>query len=251
MHPDVSYAVGVIGGTGSIAVTFKQTESNEIQELGRVRQLRPPTSKVSIDIWTFKQIGGWGWILGDEGGGFYVGREAIRQVLEANDRASVSTKPQIDGPLVQKILRHFSVDSIMEVLPAVHNSDPQMGSKVAAGAPAYVSMAREKRLSTICPLVFAAAFEDHDPLALKVLRNSAGTLAGNLDALLGEPTEEKPKLIRAKETVISFGGSLVGIEEYRKLVLEALAEKGHAFAHVEFVDDAAATGAKGLASSFN
>ncbi|KAH8828204.1 hypothetical protein DL96DRAFT_1463373 [Flagelloscypha sp. PMI_526] len=228
MHDDVSHAVGVIGGTGSIAVTFKQTESNEIQELGR--------------------IGGWGWILGDEGGGFHVGREAVRQVLEANDRASVCANPNVDGPLVRRILDHFSVTSILEVLTAVHLTDPTAGLK---SGPPHAAMPREKRLSSISPLVFAAAYDDNDPLALKVLQTCAGILADEIAALLGDPTPEFPKLVPAKDTVISFGGSLVGIEKYRKIIIGELEKRGHAFAHIHFVDDAAFTGAQGLAASFS
>jgi hypothetical protein len=50
------------------------------------------------------------------------------------------------------------------------------------------------------------------------------------------------------ESVNCFGGSLAGVEAYRKLILDALEESGHVFRHVAFVDDPAAIGAAGLAS---
>jgi hypothetical protein len=111
-------------------------------------------------------------------------------------------------------------------------------------------MSREKRLSSLAPLVFQAAFEDADPLALKVLRICAGILASEIIVLLGEPTDALPKLVPAKDSVISFGGSLVGIAGYRQLILDDLASKGHVFRYVEFVEDAAKTGAIGLAAAF-
>jgi hypothetical protein len=98
--------------------------------------------------------------------------------------------------------------------------------------------------------VFQSAFEDADPLALRVLQSTSSTFAAQIAILLGESNETTPNLVKAQDAVISFGGSLVGVEAYRKMILDALAQKGHVFRYVEFVDDAAATGAKGLAASF-
>jgi hypothetical protein len=68
------------------------------------------------------------------------------------------------------------------------------------------------------------------------------------------PTENSPlgsarneNAIFAQQAVLSFGGSLVGIEDYRGLVLESLKKRGQIFKHVEYVDDAAAVGALALA----
>ena len=79
LYPDVTGAVAVVAGTGGIVVSFREALHKEtgakvgLEELGR--------------------CGGWGWILGDEGGGYHVGREAVRQVLDEADRASVKPKP--------------------------------------------------------------------------------------------------------------------------------------------------------------
>src|ERR1700728_9680 len=67
-HSNISHAIACIAGTGSISVSFKLV-SSEIVEIGRV--------------------GGWGWILGDEGGGFHVGRETVRRLLTENDVESL------------------------------------------------------------------------------------------------------------------------------------------------------------------
>ena len=42
---------------------------------------------------------------------------------------------------------------------------------------------------------------------------------------------------------------MVGVEEYRELVLDELKKRGCTFRYVEFVEDAAAVGAVGLAKS--
>jgi small nuclear ribonucleoprotein (snRNP)-like protein len=56
--------------------------------------------------------------------------------------------------------------------------------------------------------------------------------------------------VKAEESIICFGGSLVAVESYRNLVLDHLAQRGHVFKHVRVIEDAAALGAIGLAISF-
>ncbi|THH30868.1 hypothetical protein EUX98_g3335 [Antrodiella citrinella] len=227
MHDDVSAAVTCIAGTGSIVVSFTEGEGSGLKEMGRV--------------------GGWGWILGDEGGGFSVGREAIRQILIDADIASVEGPPKLPtegkSTLVQSILDLYEVSDIFELLTVVHLPDPGL-SVNDPKIPAYMHIPREKRLSQLAPLVFRSAFEDKDPVAIKVLRTSSGLLVDEICILLRPNT---PRGVNASDAVICFGGSLVGIEVYRQLVLDQLEERGHVFKHVEFVDDAAAVGAKGLA----
>ncbi|KII86724.1 hypothetical protein PLICRDRAFT_43374 [Plicaturopsis crispa FD-325 SS-3] len=234
LHPDVSQAVAVIAGTGSCITSFRETESGGLKELGRT--------------------GGWGWILGDEGGGFHVGRETIRQILLQTDRASLggTTPPTVlaNGrkTLTDKVLERFDVRHPMELLTAVHVPDPAPNAAPSTSIAAHLLMAREKRLSSLAPLVFASAFDDGDPLAFIVLRAAASALADQIVLMLDKTAG--PNAIDASETVICFGGSLVGIPKYREIVLDDLRGRGHVFKHVEFVDDAAAVGAVGLAEQF-
>lgn len=61
----VGSAVVAIAGTGCIVVSFKPRPDGGLECLGRA--------------------GGWGWLLGDEGSGFYIGREALRRILDGAD----------------------------------------------------------------------------------------------------------------------------------------------------------------------
>jgi len=226
MYPDVSHAVAVIAGTGSIAVSFVEKDG-VIEELGRV--------------------GGWGWILGDEGGGFHVGRETIRQILMEEDKASIGALTSAESKLRDRVLERFGVKSVMGILGGVYLPDPLPNASTSL---LPQDMTREKRLSSLCPLVFAAAFEDGDWLALRILGECACSLASQIAVLLAGPTDNSPRLVRAGESVISFGGSLVGVERYRKMILDDLAHHGHVFRRVEFIGDAAAVGAISLAAIY-
>lgn len=227
MHPDISSCVAVIGGTGATMVSFRKS-GGILEELGR--------------------YGGWGWILGDEGGGYSVGREVVRQLLDENDRATVRGISPPESKLKTSILQRFGVSHVMELLTAVHFPDPASGATAAPHAPSYNrSMPRERRLSTLSPLVFAAAFEDADPLALNVLRTMAGELAERVAILLALDDDNSPRAVKASESIVAFGGSLVGVVEYRRMVLDELERRGHVFKQVEYIDDAAAVGAVGLA----
>lgn len=227
---DVNYAVAAIAGTGSCVVSFVKRPSGVLDELGRA--------------------GGWGWILGDEGGGFHVGREAIRQMLLEDNRATVRGSAPVNGvakgnhTLKDKVLKIFGTNEPMDLLTIIHMPDPLPALDHAPSTPEYMLFAREKRLSTLAPTVFEAAFEDDDPLAHEVLRiTSLGLalqMADVMDRRLGT------NAVEAEEAVACFGGSLVKVERYRNLVLAHLREMGHVFRHVDFVEDAAATGAYSL-----
>ncbi|OJT06674.1 hypothetical protein TRAPUB_2477 [Trametes pubescens] len=235
MHDDVSAAIGCVSGTGGIVVSFKQGQGTgaRLEELGRV--------------------GGWGWILGDEGGGFHVGREAVRQILWDEDRASVFPleERRTESTLKMRVMQHFGVADPFELLTVVHWPDPVPRAEVDVGAPAYTRDVREKRLSSLAPLVFAAAFEDKDALALRVLGRTTGELVDQICVLLrpeAEGTGYAPRTVKASDTILCFGGSLVGVEAYRKLLLDELARRGHVMKRVTFIDDAAVAGAKALAA---
>jgi N-acetylglucosamine kinase-like BadF-type ATPase len=231
MHDDVSCAVTCIAGTGGIVVSFTQEPDASLKEMGRV--------------------GGWGWILGDEGGGYHVGREAVRQIVMRADVASVEgpiAVPPEKNVLEKAILAQFGLPptDVYELLSAVHLPDPIPGIPLRPDAPPYLLIPREKRLSQLAPLVFKAAFEDGDPLALNVLHVTSAELVDQISILCRPGTLRG---ITPHEGVLCFGGSLVGVEKYRNLVFDKLAARGIVFKRWEYVDDAAAVGAKGLVSS--
>ena len=231
LYQDVSHAVVVIAGTGSVVVSFKE-EGKRIVELARV--------------------GGWGWLLGDEGGGYDVGRETLRQILLAHDKTSLTGLPLPKSKLIANVLQTFGADNLVEIFAGVYRPDPSPSATITPGEEkTFHNLAREKRISSLPPLVFEAAFEHDDPLALNILKTAVDHLASQIAILLDEGTSSLAKSVKAEESVVSFGGSLARVEEYRNLLLSNLAQRGHVFKHVVFIDDAAATGAVGLAKAYN
>ncbi|KAI9460002.1 hypothetical protein HD554DRAFT_1605663 [Boletus coccyginus] len=239
LHQDIAHAVAVIAGTGSCVVSFTRGASGSLVELART--------------------GGWGWILGDEGGGFHVGRETMRLMMHDLACSSLGMTPTPRSKLKEKVLARFGItgeENAAEVLPVIHIPEPHpqnaSASESAPKVPAYHQVAREKRLSQLSPLVFEAAFKEGDEFALRVLRSCAGALADQIAMLCltpGEGVVLKPRGVKPEDAILCFGGSLVGVEAYRELVLDELKKRGCIFRYVEFVEDAAAVGAVGLAKS--
>ena len=95
--------------------------------------------------------GGWGPVLGDEGSGYWIGVEAIRTALRAQDRHVASC-------LLAEIERHWKLESLQELI-AMANSQP---------APDFSSLAR----------VVAECAAGGDALALSLLQRAGEELAG-------------------------------------------------------------------------
>jgi N-acetylglucosamine kinase-like BadF-type ATPase len=156
--PDVRTAVAVVAGTGSIVVSFREGAAD-----------------APLDA--LARVGGWGWILGDEGGGFDVGRTAVRALLSQQDMGTTGA-PVAHGPLREKLLKKFGVDEVMDLFGVVYAPDSTS------------PVPREGRLSSLCPIVFEAAFEDRDPLAIQVVKDCAQKLALQIVAVLHTSEQE-------------------------------------------------------------
>jgi N-acetylglucosamine kinase-like BadF-type ATPase len=173
---DVRSAAAIIGGTGSIVVTFREAFAGSSGE---------PLEQIA-------RTGGYGWMLGDEGGGFDVGRTAIRMLCLQRDAESAGEPPQAPlasgRPLLrERVLARFGVTDALDLLGAVHVADPSSPPPAGAAKWEYAHYAREARLSSLSPLVFESAFEDGDLLARAVLEECAGKLAVQIGSILARP----------------------------------------------------------------
>jgi glucosamine kinase len=73
------------------------------------------------------RAGGWGHIIGDEGSGYWIGREALSAVMRAADGRGPATR------LTADILAHFSVDDISRLPRIVYDREIPRMSVAALG----------------------------------------------------------------------------------------------------------------------
>jgi N-acetylglucosamine kinase len=82
------------------------------------------------------RAGGWGYVLGDEGSGYWIGRLALRAVVRhADGRGRVTA-------LTPHLLSHFGVERAAELIHKVYHQDLSPRSIAALGK--YVQQARDE-----------------------------------------------------------------------------------------------------------
>ncbi|MBV8689900.1 MAG: hypothetical protein JOZ59_07335 [Candidatus Eremiobacteraeota bacterium] len=80
-------------------------------------------------------VGGWGYLFGDQGGGFWIGRRALERVMRDADAALRSL---LRDPLIE----HFGKNSAREIARAIYAGEISR-SAVAAFAPRTMQLAHE------------------------------------------------------------------------------------------------------------
>ncbi|MEV4057284.1 BadF/BadG/BcrA/BcrD ATPase family protein [Amycolatopsis sp. NPDC049688] len=167
----------LVAGTGSIA--------------GRIRKRRLAGT-----------TGGYGWLLGDEGSAFWLGREAVRSTLEALGRG----RP-LDG-LPSAVLAAALGPSALDVRTDAGRLAASRALITAANAEAPVRLAR------FAPLV-SAAHDAGEPAAREIVTRAAELLVANALAAR-EPGESTP--------VVLVGSVLTGTSPVGALVRRRLAD---------------------------
>ena len=115
------------------------------------------------------RAGGWGFVLGDEGSGYWIGRSAIRAVLREADRRGPETK------LTPLLLKHFQVNRPQDIIHEV-----------------YQGQLRPTTIAALAKCV-NTAFTEGDAVAIGILRacadqlESFGMSVANRLELVGTP----------------------------------------------------------------
>ncbi|KAG6915337.1 hypothetical protein DXG01_012085 [Tephrocybe rancida] len=203
--------VVLITGTGSLAKSFTLMSAEH--------------KLVSSSI---ERAGGWGYLLGDEGSAYYIGREAIRRTLRHRDAGRPPT------PFHTSVAAHFGCTSIGGIISAVYA--PGQFREDPSAQP--LNADPKLRVASLCRVVFEAAFPAtaaHPDLgALDIVRDGANAAVEMLLCLL-----QNKEMINPGTSTLVLGGALGQIKEYRDLLVQELEKKGKAFASVEAVGDAA------------
>lgn len=145
------------------------------------------------------RAGGWGWILGDEGSGFFIGRQAVMAALAAWDETGPETL------LAERITAAWGLERIVQVVPMV-----------------YADLHSSKtRLASLAPVVIRAA-ADGDPVAQAILRQAGADLGQRAAAVLfrlGLMVEAEPPRVAYTGGILS--GSAVVRETLRATLEES------------------------------
>jgi len=113
--------------------------------------------------------GGWGYLLGDEGSGFFIGRKAIIAALKDFDGRGEKMK------LRTELERHFNLSSIDQIIP-----------------PIYQNKVNRVAIADLAPIVFAQANQG-DHIAEEIIRRTGrelGILAKAVSQQLNFNNEE-------------------------------------------------------------
>lgn len=137
---------------------------------------------------------GLGWLLGDEGSGFWIGRQGVKAVVAALDRG-VPVPPAGGGVLAELVVGHFLGDE----RPAA--------PRAAADRIVRLAQADHMRLAAVSALVSRAATAG-DPAAIEVTKEAAGHLVATLRRV-----HESGPVVLAGSVLTSEGPVRAAVEE--------------------------------------
>lgn len=142
----VREGVVCIAGTGSIVMSFRSRQQQQQQHHPSYdgAAAAAAASGGAGLLEAVGRVGGFGWLLGDEAGGYMVGKKAVRAVLDQADRERLgfddhrrsrrrhedSSSSEESGPqspskhlLRDRILSHWNLDSTDDLLDTVYSND--------------------------------------------------------------------------------------------------------------------------------
>lgn len=219
LQAGASWGIALIAGTGSIAVAMDVDPAT-----GALMQLA--------------RRGGHGYILGEEGSGYDVGRCALRCAIDAFDSGTEAS----DG-LAASLRAHFGVKQTGELLAKVHHLDNAL--------PAIDASNQQKlRISSAARCVLEAFnASPPDPLAVQAVDMTIGPLAKSVVDLVRQVERMplpngQPRVL--KDAMLVAGGGVIRQDAYRAAFLDGCARQGAVFGKVAVVEDVAGTAALGL-----
>lgn len=119
---DWNNSVTLIAGTGSIVAASKNPSSGAANSLADAWTTRSGLAEAALE-WV--RVGGWGYILGDEGSGYAIGLSALKEVCRAHDNGESLS------PLHLSLLREMGCNSPIELIPVVY-TQPIPRPKIAS-----------------------------------------------------------------------------------------------------------------------
>lgn len=209
-------AIVLVAGTGSVAMRYTWTA-----ERGYVRVARS---------------GGWGNILGDEGGGYVIGLEAIKHTLAVVEEMVLGLQTEGFGEFEHAVIKQLGchvadngrVDLLTDIL--FQHCTQSVKSRIAGIAEVVLRLAGRNKTATA------------------ILEDQVGSM---ISKTLGRLVDRRSSGYTALgECVMILSGGLMKNEEYQRVLQRNLAERKLQFQRIELVDDAASVGVKYLATDY-
>lgn len=203
-------AIVLVAGTGSVAMSYSREEDDNWTRSGRV--------------------GGWGPLLGDDGSGYSIGKDALRLALRVADgMLDGQTGETRMSPLCQAVFNDFSQEQ-----PDFHPRD--LLSALLTSTPTK-NIARAARIV----LSLDDDDKDTDGEARRILGKGAASLADLVVEIV------KIKGLQPSRTALIMAGGLLCHSTYNSFVQEELQRRGVDFPWSRRVESPALEGARYLA----
>ena len=210
----IDSVVVLVAGTGSIAMSFER-QDRRLERTGR--------------------SGGWGHLLGDDGSGYGIGRQALRLALESADginlRQQGGRAEECKDPLVQKIFEHFGLKGSPE--PPIHLLD-----QILSDQSSQDSLRPTKRIAEVAKVVVDSSSSSKK--AMELLKEGSSSLVRIVSSLV---LHHK---IKVSTTSLVLAGGLLQSSLYQTMLMSDLATAGMAFRNVQAVPQPALMAAKYL-----
>ncbi|GAA5956946.1 hypothetical protein JCM8115_003872 [Rhodotorula mucilaginosa] len=216
----IDSTIALVAGTGSVNLVFRKV-GGEIQLSG--------------------MSGGWGYLLGDEGSAFAVGRLAMRCLLSDYD-ARTTTSLRDQGrteappllPFYAALLTALKVPDAATMVDKTYSDSDELERKlwVASGSQTVYDFAFDRILDVD---------EASRSTAMDIVREAVLPIVETVISLIGNGSKIDPQ-----RTLLSLGGGMWSAEGYRRLLWDGLRARGTEFAEVRFVASAAEEGARAL-----
>lgn len=210
-HPVASSAIVAIAGTGSVAMRYTRTDGQYVR---------------------VARSGGWGHVLGDEGGGYAIGLQAVKHTLTTLEEMKLGLCEGPLGQLDKKVLNHLGcvepgdgdIDLLSELL--VQHRTQSLKGRIAGVAAVVLNAAETEKTAAAIIDSQAQFYVDH---TLSRLANPKST-----------------SYIPPADSGLILSGSIMNNPGYKDLVVTKLAHRGIRFQYVESVNDAVSAGARYL-----
>jgi N-acetylglucosamine kinase-like BadF-type ATPase len=139
------------------------------------------------------RVGGWGYLLGDEGSGYDLAVRALRLATQTADGRATAHR------LLEKVLDHWQLSSAAELVPFVYRPECSRAD-----------------IASLCTPILALVSEG-DPHATALLEQSATELARMVTTLIAALEMQQPPIALA-------GGLLGGSSELRAALLSKIGD---------------------------